>query len=222
MPATQGSPPTTPAKSDASAFLTRADQDEKFPTTKKGNRGTKKDHAKNKSKVSKDPNPAPKKRGRPPKQREEVQGPGAKKIRRSKPNQGNSKEQSKKKDEAHAEPTDQDTTPKKAAARAKAKASAKGIGKGKAKAKAKVAPKQDPPASAKGKATASKGHNKRSSDDDGVKCPVNQNWQHTRLVVYWSRNNVGLKLVATNQQVPLPKYVVQLMTGKSVSHKLAC
>ena len=31
-------------------------------------------------------------------------------------------------------------------------------------------------------------------------CPVHQDWTHSTIVAYWSRNHVGLKLKATGQQ----------------------
>ena len=172
------------AKSD---FITRDDQNTTFPDTKKGNRGQHRAKG-GKKKTASEPKTKPKKR--PAAKPTAVEEDARPKKRGRKPKVAPEAEASTKEDKKPA--GDEGDDPNEGPAQPpQPKAKAKATPKGKAKAKATAAKtKPGPPAPPPG-------------PNPAARPAVRQDWNYSQMVVYWTRNSVGLKIRATGSQAEL-------------------
>ena len=158
-------------------FLTRADQDQEFPNTKKGNRGQK----------------------RAPKAKAKAKA-NAKGLSKAKAKAAARKGKPTKKDKV-TPPSENAALPAKKRGRPPKVAKAEGPDDAHSQA---VAAKSK-------RATAAK-----SKPDHPNKCarvPVRQDFSYSSIVVYWSRNHLGLKLKATGKQALMLSVVLEESEG---------
>ena len=184
-------------------FLTRQDQDNAFPDTKKGNRRGEREAKEKRQRKAAKAKASPKKKI--------AKKPKGKKG--SKEAEGQDSNQAKRKRESKEGPK-----------RSKGKGTGKGQGKGNVQAAPSPAQEQETrEASALPSSGPNNGRNpgtntqpnsapnaapksqpkaaaKKARSKPTNRVVVRQDWTHAYIVVYWTKNSVGVKIRATNQQ----------------------